>query len=159
MSKKLFILSFIFAILAVPNFAQETFTHPTAAVSITLPAGWMYEADGDNMIAYPEEGGFAITFSVINVDDVDAALEEVDAMLQSQVENLELGEGQAYDVNGMAGIFVEGNADGVLLAVGVIDCPVEGACLMVGAWGDPEIIEKYGADILGIFNSISPAGE
>lgn len=157
MSKKLFILSFLLAVLAVPNFAQETFTHPVAKVSVTLPAGWMYEADGDNMIAYPEEGGFAIHLTILNADDVDGALGEVDAMLSAEVDNLELGEGEAYDVNGMSGVFVEGNADGILLAVGVIDCPVDGICLMVGAWGEPDSVEKYGSVILEIFNSISPA--
>lgn len=157
MSKRISILFLFLAFFTVSNFAQETFTNADAKVSVTLPAGWMYESDENGMIAYPEEGGFVVHFSVLGADDLSAALDEVDKMLASQVSSLELGDGQAYDVNGMSGIFVEGNADGILLTIGVIDTPVAGKSLMVGAWGAPETVEKYAADVMSIFNSISPA--
>jgi predicted Zn-dependent protease len=157
MSKNFAIFSLFFALFVSTSFAQETFTNEAAKVSITLPAGWMYEADGTDISAYPKAGGFFVHFSVINADDLTTALGEVDKMLDAQVKNLTLGEAKKYDVNGMNGIFVEGTADGVLMAVGVIDTPVEKSSLFVGAWGAPETVEKYAQDVLSIFNSIAPA--
>jgi predicted Zn-dependent protease len=157
MSKSISMLILFFALIALPGFAQETFTNADAQVSVTLPAGWMYESDENGMIAYPAEGGFAVHFNVLGADDLAVALEEVDKMLSEQVADLNLREAQAYDVNGMSGVFVEGSADGILLAIGVIDTPVAGKSLMVGAWGAPETIEKYAADVQSIIHSISPA--
>jgi hypothetical protein len=157
MYKSLSILFLFLLLIGTSGFAQETMTNSEAQVSITLPAGWVYEADGNDLIASPADGGFEIHLTIMNAEDVDAALAGVDDMLQSQVENLELGEGELVDVNGMPGIFVEGTADGVLILVGVIDTPVEGVCLMVGAWGDPEVVEQYADIIYEIFSSISPA--
>jgi predicted Zn-dependent protease len=157
MSKSISLFILFFALIALPGFAQETFTNADAKVSITLPAGWMYESDENGIIAYPAEGGFAVHFNILGADDLSAALDEVDKMLSEQVTDLQLREGQAYEINGMSGVFVEGSADGILLAIGVIDTPVAGKSLMVGAWGAPETIEKYAADVQSIIHSISPA--
>lgn len=157
MSKRISILFLFLALFAIPNFAQETFTNADAKVSVTLPAGWMYESDANGIIAYPAEGGFAVHFNILGADDLGAALAEVDKMLAAQVADLQLGEGQVVDVNGMSGIVVEGTADGILLAIGIIDTPVAGKSLMVGAWGAPETIQKYAADVQSILHSISPA--
>jgi hypothetical protein len=157
MSKSISLFMLFFALIALPGFAQETFTNEDAKVSITLPAGWMYESDANGIIAYPAEGGFAVHFNILGADDLSAALDEVDKMLAEQVTDLQLREGQAYEINGMSGVFVEGSADGILLAIGVIDTPVAGKSLMVGAWGAPETIEKYAADVQSIIHSISPA--
>lgn len=157
MSKSISLFILFFALIALPGFAQETFTNADAKVSITLPAGWMYESDENGIIAYPAEGGFAVHFNILGADDLSAALDEVDKMLSEQVTDLQLREGQAYEINGMSGVFVEGSADGILLAIGVIDTPVAGKSLMVGAWGAPETIEKYAADVQSIFHSIAPA--
>ncbi|GAB1443587.1 hypothetical protein MASR2M39_24290 [Ignavibacteriales bacterium] len=157
MSKKIIsflVLTFLFV---MPNFAQETFTHEAAKISVTLPAGWMYETSDNGISAYPEEGGFFVHFQVIHADALDAALDEVDKILNEQMQSVQLGQAQDYDVNGMSGIFVEGTADGLLMAVGVIDTPVANSSLMVGAWGAPDIVEKYQADIMSIISSISPA--
>jgi predicted Zn-dependent protease len=157
MSKRIALFSALFILFVVPNFAQETFTHQAAKISVTLPAGWMYEAADGGITAYPEEGGFFVYLQVLHVDALDAALDEVDKMLNSKMDNVQLGNAQDYDVNGMSGIFVEGTADGLLMAVGVIDTPVSSSSLMVGAWGTPDVVEKYQSEIMSIFNSISPA--
>jgi predicted Zn-dependent protease len=104
MSKSISLFMLFFALIALPGFAQETFTNEEAKVSVTLPAGWMYESDANGIIAYPAEGGFAVHFNILGADDLSAALDEVDKMLAAQVSDLQLGEGQAYDVNGMSGV-------------------------------------------------------
>lgn len=157
MSKKIISFLVLAVLFAMPNFAQETFTHEASQISVTLPAGWMYETSDNGISAYPEEGGFFVYFQVLRVDALDAALDEVDKILNEQMQSVELGQAQDYDVNGMQGIFVEGTADGILMAVGVIDTPVANSSLMVGAWGAPDVVEKYQSDIMLIFNSISPA--
>ena len=120
MSKKIISFLVLAVLFAMPNFAQETFTHEAAKISVTLPAGWMYETSDNGISAYPSEGGFFVYFQVIHADALDAALDEVDKMLNEQMQSVELGQAQDYDVNGMSGIFVEGTADGLLMAVGVM---------------------------------------
>ncbi|MBK7867194.1 MAG: hypothetical protein IPJ75_09495 [Ignavibacteriales bacterium] len=156
MSKKIISFLVLIVLFVMPTFAQETFTHAKLKFSVTLPAGWMYETSDNGISAYPKEGGFFVYFQVIPADGVDAALSEVDKILSQQMQNVKLGEAQDYDVNGMSGVFVEGTADGLLMAVGVIDTPVASSSLMVGAWGTPEVVEQYQQDIMFIFNNISP---
>ncbi|MBK8660278.1 MAG: hypothetical protein IPN18_00035 [Ignavibacteriales bacterium] len=139
-----------------PGVAGETFTNEAARVSVALPEGWMYETGDGSITAYPKEGGFVVHFNTLKVDELDAALTEVDKMLEADVKDLKLGEATEYDVNGMKGKFVEGTADGVLLALGVLDTPVENTSLMVGAWGAPESVKKYEKEILWIFQNVKP---
>lgn len=139
-----------------PGVAGETFTNEAAQISVALPEGWMYETGDGSIIAYPKEGGFLVHFNTLKVDELDAALAEVDKMLEADVKDLKLGEATEYDVNGMKGKFVEGTADGVLLTVGVLDTPVENTSLMVGAWGAPESVNKYEKEILWIFQNVKP---
>jgi predicted Zn-dependent protease len=140
-----------------PGVAGETFTNEAAQVSVALPESWMYETADGSITAYPKEGGFVVHFNTLKVDQLDAALTEVDKMLESEVKDLKLGDAKEYDVNGMKGQFVEGTADGVLLAVGVVDTPVENTSLMIGAWGAPESVKKYEKEILWIFQNVKQA--
>lgn len=138
-------------------FGQETLTHADAGVSITLPAGWYYETEGDDMTAYSEDGAVAMSFSVLNASDIDAALEEVDKMIASQFENVSLGDAENIDLNGMNTILLEGKADGLEIAFEIIDTPISGVSLFLSAWGVPDAVEKYSSDIELIFGSISPS--
>ncbi|MBK7867195.1 MAG: hypothetical protein IPJ75_09500 [Ignavibacteriales bacterium] len=147
------------ATTSAPGVAGETFTNEAAQVSVALPEGWMYETADGSITAYPKEGGFLVHFNTLKVDELGAALAEVDKMLSADVKDLKLGEAKAYDVNGMKGQFVEGTADGVLLAVGVLDTPVENTSLMVGAWGAPESVKKYEKEILWIFQNVKPVSK
>jgi len=134
----------------------ETFTNEAAKVSVNLPAGWLYETTEGGISASPEDGSIVVHFNTLQADQLDAALDEVDKVLASEVKDLKLGEATDYDVNGMSGRFVEGTADGVLVALGVVDTPVENLSLMVGAWGSPEAVNKYEKEIMYIFKNIKP---
>lgn len=157
MLKKLFFLAILPVIFSSQIFAQETFTNEAAKVSVTLPAGWMYEAKDGGIVAHPEEGGFAVFLQVLPGDDLSAALEEVDKSLSASYTNLVWGEGVKRDINGMSAVTVDGTADGIVLTVGVIDTPAPQKTLMVGAWGTPDVVEKYMNDISLILTSIAPA--
>jgi predicted Zn-dependent protease len=147
----------IFLFIASSVFGQETFTHPDAGVSITLPAGWYYEIEGDDMNAYSEDNAVAMSFSVLHASDIDAALEEVDKMIDSLFENISLGEAESFDLNGMNTIFLEGQADGLEIAFELIETPISGVSLFLSAWGTADAVEKYSSDIELIFGSISPS--
>ncbi len=143
--------------LASSIYSQESFTHPEAHITVTLPAGWMYEADETKLTASTEDESLAFTFSVLNSDDMDAALEEIDAMLNADFEEIVLGDAEEMDFNGLYGILIEGTADGLECAFAVIDSPVEGLSMLMSGWAAPEVIETYSEDIGLILNSISPA--
>ncbi|MBK6682401.1 MAG: hypothetical protein IPG53_21575 [Ignavibacteriales bacterium] len=83
----------------------------------------MYESRCKRNNNLPCRVGFAVHFNILGTDDLSAALDEIDKMLGEQVTDLQLREGQAYEINGMSG-YCEGSADGILLAIGVIDTPV-----------------------------------
>lgn len=157
MLKKLFFFAILPAIFATQIFAQETFTNQDAMVSVTLPAGWMYEAKDGGIVAYPQEGGFSVFLQVLPGDDLDAAIEEVDKALSARYKNLVWDNGISRDINGMSAITFDGTADGIVLTVGVLDTPATGKTLMVGAWGTPDVVQKYMNDISLILTSIAPA--
>jgi predicted Zn-dependent protease len=138
-------------------FSQESFTHPEAYITVTLPAGWMYEADETTLTATTEDESLAFTFSVLETDDMDAALDAIDEMLAADFEEISLGEAEEVDFNGLYGIIIEGTADGLECAFAIIDSPVEGISMLMSGWAAPEVLEAYGEDIGMILNSISPA--
>ncbi|MBK6679961.1 MAG: hypothetical protein IPG53_08005 [Ignavibacteriales bacterium] len=157
MSKRISILFLFLALFAIPNFAQETFTNSEAKVSVTpLPVGCMKQKV-TQLLLPPLKVDLQFILMLLALTILEQHFAEVDKMLAAQVSNLQLAEGQVVDVNGMGGIVVEGTADGILLAIGIIDTPVAGKSLMVGAWATPETLQKYAADVQSILHSISAA--
>ncbi|MCK6604323.1 MAG: hypothetical protein L6Q59_05445 [Ignavibacteriaceae bacterium] len=157
MSKKLAAVAFFVAFFAVTSFAQETFTHPTAKVSVTLPAGWTYEIDGETIVASAPDGGIGISFSVIANDALDAALSGVEASLSEQFSSVNFGEAQTNEVNGLGVRYVEGQADGLEAMVAVVDAPAANTSLVISAFADAETLQKYAEDVQMILGSISAA--
>ena len=153
MKTKIFsLLAVCFILSSTTIFAQESFTHPEAYITVTLPAGWMYEADETSLTATTEDETLAFTFSVLNSDDMDAALGAIDDMLNSSFSDITIGEAVEMDFNGLYGIFIDGTADGLECAFAVIDSPVEGLSMIISGWAAPEVIEAYSEDIQLIKN-------
>lgn len=157
MMKKLLFFAILPAIFATQIFAQETFTNESAMVKVTLPAGWNYENTDGGIVAHPDGGGFAVFLQVFPGDDLSVALDEVDKSLAESYSNIKWENAVTRDINGMSAITVDGTADNLLLVVGVIDTPAPDKTLMVGAWGTPDVIQKYEKDITLILTSIAPA--
>lgn len=157
MLKKLFFFAILPAIFATQIFAQETFTNESAMVKVTLPAGWNYENTDGGIVAHPDGGGFAVFLQVFPGDDLSVALDEVDKSLAESYPNIKWEDAVSRDINGMSAITVDGTADNLLLVIGVIDTPAPNKTLMVGAWGTPDVIQKYEQDITLILTSIAPA--
>lgn len=132
----------------------ETFTNEQAKVSVNLPEGWYYEADENNIIASPEGGGFEVHFETLQADQADAALAQVVDVLNNDFKNVVMGDPIDLDIDGMKGAYFKGTADGLKIAVGLVDTPVPGTMLYIGAWGDPSVIEKYDKEINYIFNNV-----
>ncbi len=157
MSKKLAAIAFFVAFFAVTSFAQETFTHPTAKVSVTLPAGWTYQIEEESITASPADGGLGISFSVVANDDLDAALMGVDASFSEQFSSVSFGEAQAGEVNGLGLRYVEGQADGLEAMVAVVDAPAANLSLVISAFAQADVLQKYAADVQSILGSIAGA--
>ena len=157
MLKKLFFFAILPAIFATQIFAQETFTNESAMVKVTLPAGWNYENTDGGIVAHPDGGGFAVFLQVFPGDDLATAIDEVDRSLAESYPNIKWEAAVSRDVNGMSAITVDGSTADLLFVIGVIDTPAPDKTLMVGAWGTPDVIQKYEQDITLILTSIAPA--
>lgn len=157
MSKRLTIIAVFMLLFAATNFAQETFTHPTAQVSVTLPAGWTYTNDESGIVATPPDAAMAVTFSVVNNDDLYAALEGVDASLAEQFESVQFDEPVTGEVNGLPVIYVLGMADGLNAHVAVIDAPAGNTSLVVTYFASQDALDVYGAALQDILSSITAA--
>lgn len=147
----------ILALLLAGNlFAQETFSHPDAGVDITVPAGWFYELDEESMTITTEDETLALVFSVIGGGSLDAALDEVDAMLYDEFSEVSLGEAESTEINGLSMIFISGQADGLEVTIGVIDTPT-GQYMLVSGFAAAETLETYAADVQAIFGNLAPS--
>lgn len=157
MKTKLIFSVLVILLFSKMVFGQESFTHPEAYITITLPAGWLYEADETTLKTYTEDESLAFTFSILYSDDMDVALGEIDNMLMTDFEEITLGEAEEMDFNGLYGIFISGTADDLECAFAVIDSPVENMSMLMSGWAAPQVLETYWEDIQLILSSISPA--
>lgn len=157
MKKTFFLIFSALLIFGISLSAQETFIHEAAGIEVTLPAGWFYEIEGENMTVFTEDETLGVNFTVLKSADIDAALTEVDNMLETEFNNIQIGEAEDIDVNGLYGVWVDGTADGVELLFAVIETPKNNTNLLVMAWGIPEVIDLYASDIRLIITSIAPA--
>ena len=149
----------ILVLFSISISAQETFVHEDAGVSITLPAGWYYESDENSLIVYSEDETVAMSFSILNSTNLDNSLTEVDDMLKSEYDSIELGEAEEMEVNGLNAIWIDGTADELEMAFLIVDSPYEEVILFVSAWGNPESIENHMEEVKMIFNNIAPVNE
>ncbi len=158
--KTLFKSFFFVSIFLLQNInAQESFVHSESGVSVTLPAGWFYESEENNMLAYTEDKSVAISFTILNSKNLNEALDEVDKMLEKEYASIELGEAEELEINGLSTIWLDGKADDLEMAYLIVDSPYENIIMFVSAWGTVESVEKYKNDINLIFENIGPASE
>lgn len=137
--------------------AQETFTHPEANVSVTLPAGWLYEIDGPDMIVSTEDETLILTFSIVDSDDIEIALEEIDKMLAETFEEVTINDPEELNFNGLTGIWIDGTADELECVFIIIETPAVSNNLLISGWASPDVIESYINDLEMMIASISPA--
>jgi len=134
----------------------ETFTDEAAQVSVALPAGWYYTTEEKGMTAHSADSLFAVNFTILKEDELDAAMKELDKYLGSDVKNLKLGEATDVDFNGMKGKSIAGTADGLELYLGLINTPAEKTSLFINAWAAPEALKKYSKELEYIAKNIKP---
>ncbi len=103
-----------------------------------------------------EDETLALVFSIVEGGEIDAALDEIDAMLSAEFSEITLGEAESQDVNGLPFIFINGEADGLDIIVAVVDCP-SGQVMLISGFAAPETVAAYATDIQAVFGSIAPS--
>ena len=134
--------------------------HEEAGIEITVPAGWVTDS-GDDMLTIADAGDeVAITFMIMDTDDLTAALDALDSELSEFVDDLKPeSDAMETDVNGMEAMFMDatGSVEGAEVDIGIfiILTPTGKAMLMFGiiaADADPALE----GDVDDIMRSIRP---
>ena len=160
--KKLTIFGVLFLFgLLTPFFKADAknYPHEAAKVEISIPDSWEVGIDGDVLTAATPDDAINLVFSIIELNDIEAALDEVEKQLKSEFQEVTIGEPEEIEINGMPALDWEGTAtlDGVTITIGgsLIITPAE-KTLFIFAAAAPELMAKYGEDIETIANGIKP---
>ena len=160
------ILSLLFVLVALTCLAPaasfaDTATHEDAGVSVWTPDDWKSDIDDATKIVTSPDEEVMIAFMVLEANELDAALELMEAELSKFIQNIEgEGEPEETEINGLKAIVAEGSGevDGeeVELGLALIQTP-KGKVLMVVGVGSEDGIEKHGAQIEKVLGSIKGA--
>jgi hypothetical protein len=149
------ILCVLFAVS--PMFAQETFDFEFGKVSLTVPAKWSHEIDGNHlMIASPDQK-VLLNFEVITVEELEGRTEQMGTELAEAFPDIEIGEVEESKVNGMDLISIGGVCDGGKKYAGYDLIVTKNAqVLVVTGIIDFSMKDKYSKDIMSLYKSIKP---
>jgi predicted Zn-dependent protease len=158
--KNILVSLFVFALLFTATqfvSAQETFTHPTAHVSVTVPGGWHYEANGTTMTMYPSSKDLAVVFNVIDASAIDAAVEKAVNDINSSFPGATVNSPSQVMVNGMTASEITGTTtDGRQFSYALLVTP-SAKVLEVAFVANSEQVSKYTTELALIVGSIKPA--
>lgn len=158
--KKILVSLFVLAVLFTANqfvSAQETFTHPTANVSVTVPGGWHYEAGSTTIKMFPESKEVAVVFNVIDASGIDAAVEQAVKDINSAFPGATVNGPSQVTVNGMTAFEITGNStDGRSFSYALLVTP-SAKVIEVAFVANTEQVSKYSSELSSIVNSIKPA--
>jgi len=151
-----FVLSFVF-ISQNLVFSQESFTHPDAKVTITVPGGWMYEISGSNLTMYPKSKAIALAFNIMDASGIDAAVQKAVSDIKTHFPTAHIGDPTSHDVNGMTGFSLAGDTpEGMAFSYTLFVTP-SAKVMEVGFAAQKDAFGKYASDIVTIVNGITPA--
>lgn len=152
-------------------FAEQTYTYPaeTPVFSVAFPDDWSVELDAEDARGvYATSPDEAIEFDIWPLDeeevgeDVDAALkaevEAIDEAISQYVTDLQSGETEKFEVNGIKFIEVAGagkdKKDGTDVTVSVGFFTPDGKTLFSYIyWGTPEADTQYAEQLKAIVQS------
>jgi hypothetical protein len=131
----------------------ETITHEGAGVMFDIPVAWDDMMDGEGMGLGSPDGEAYIVFMAVAADELEVAIDMVYEELASWVEDIQLGEAEDTEVNGLPGMLISGQGfvDGgpVLLGLMLVDTP-SGQILMVVGVGQENISDAN----LGVIDQV-----
>lgn len=140
--------------------SAEDVNHTEAQVKVWIPDGWEQEADEDSLIVGDPDEEVMVAFLVVDGDNVEAALDAMEAELSEIVDDVEAdGEPEEVELNGMPTIVLDatGTVEGesVDLGIAVIMTPANKA-LLVFAIAQSSTVAKHEKTIEKILGGIKP---
>lgn len=132
-------------------------THKKAGVKIDLPDKWAAADEGDDgtLVVEAPNGELAVTFSVVEANDLEQVLEETIGELEATVGEIDCGDAEDIKINGMEGFGIDGTAKGGAMHVSLL-CLItpKGKCLTIFYFATAAANDKYDKEIKRIVRGI-----
>ncbi len=159
MKKSLLVLSLLLLLIPIQMISQEVFTHKEAGVQLTIPGGWFYEQDGNNITFYPEQKDFVVSITIHELSSIDKIIDALIEDLSKSYSSIDLSDPKDDEINGLKGWEIHGTAkaDGVDISIdyGIYATPTD-KIMEIGAVAAVDTFEKYKKEIETILNGIKP---
>lgn len=156
----IFLFSFILTGTSLhAQIKRNLYTYQAAQVEFWYPNEWQIEEVEKVATLQNNGGSLSITFSIMEADQIEEALIELEAIIQTQLTNPSITtEPEIIELNGMMGVVseLEGNINGspVQLGVFIIDSPQN--VLLVLGMGHELTLQKHNKILDKIIKSIKP---
>lgn len=148
------------ALFAVPAQAAETVTNKAARVTVSVPDGWKFKGEGEDLVVYDNANDVAADFDLVKTDDLNTAAKRLGTYLATKVDGLKWVKEEKVDVNGMKGVVLGGDGSlkgtNIDLIVLILDTPNPDKDLVVLAIAEDAKIAKHKNSINYLFNNIKP---
>lgn len=157
-----FIFLFFFLIQSETTTAQlkrNTYTYQAAQVQFWYPNEWQIEEEDKLVTLQSMDGALTISFSIMQASEMEAALVELESIVQTQLANPSFTtEPEIIDLNGMEGVMAElmGTMDGQSIRLGVFIVSSPQNVLLILGMGKEEALGKYNKELQKIIKSIQP---
>lgn len=152
----------LFFITEAPISAQlkrNTYTYQAAQVQFWYPNEWQIEEEDKLVTLQSTDGALTISFSIMQASEMQAALTELESIVQTQLANPSFTtEPEIIDLNGMEGVMAElmGTMDGLSIRLGVFIVSSPQNVLLILGMGKEEALGKYNKELQKIIKSIQP---
>lgn len=150
------------AVVADGGSSDNTIIYPAEnpIFSVTFPDNWETETEDDILHATPSDSSIYLgIWALEDVKDLDAALDAVDETVSSLVKNLEVGEVETSDINGIKFMIVDGEGkdeEGDYVDVSVaLFSPDEKQIFIMLYYGTPEAEQAHEDELVSILKSIN----
>ena len=158
--KKLFIgvIAFLFTFLfSFSASAQQWLHHSASNLKFSAPENWSAVLEEETLTLSPPSEGLAITFTVLDAENLEVALEELEKELSNYVKDAKLkGEAEEIIINDLNAISAEGEGkiDGEKVDLGLLLVEANDKILLVFGISAVSETNKYEKDIENILTSI-----
>lgn len=147
------------AALVAPALPAEAkiLTHKKAGVKIDLPDKWSAKDEGDDgtLVVDAPNGELAVTFSVVEADQLETVLEETLTALEEEMGEIEADDAEDLKINGMEGFGIDGvtKKDGIHVSLLCLLTP-KNKCLTIFYFASEAAAKKYDREIGRIVRGI-----
>ena len=157
--KPISLLILLISLILLPQSSNAfVLDNPDSGIQMWIPDNWKHKTEGEDLEIFSPDEELSMVVTLLEANDVGDAMTEGLNKIKEAVGNINLGESQEGQINGMNMLSIDGDAmNGQMkISMAIIQTPINRIC-MIFAFATVSAAQRYDYQLGKILQGIKPS--